>query len=42
MRKLPLALLIVASAAFVWPLAHRAASLPNAARTFRVATFNIH
>jgi len=42
MRRLPLALLIVALAAFVWPLAHRAASLPNAARTFRVATFNIH
>ncbi|HEY3159947.1 MAG TPA: endonuclease/exonuclease/phosphatase family protein [Vicinamibacterales bacterium] len=42
MRRLALALLIVASVAFVWPLAHRAASLPNAARTFRVATFNIH
>ena len=42
MRRLALALLIVASVAFVWPLTHRAASLPNAARTFRVATFNIH
>jgi len=40
MRRLRLALLIVASGAFVWPLAHKAASLPN--RTFRVATFNIH
>src|SRR6266850_3921082 len=42
MRRLPLALLIVVAVAFVWPLAHRAASLPDAARTFRVATFNIH
>jgi endonuclease/exonuclease/phosphatase family metal-dependent hydrolase len=42
MRRLALALLIVASTALVWPLAHRAASLPKAPRTFRVATFNIH
>jgi endonuclease/exonuclease/phosphatase family metal-dependent hydrolase len=42
MRRLALALLIVVSVAFVWPLAHRAASLPDSARTFRVATYNIH
>ena len=42
MRRLALALLIAVSVALVWPLAHRAASLPTAARTFRVATFNIH
>jgi endonuclease/exonuclease/phosphatase family metal-dependent hydrolase len=42
MRRLALALLVVASVAFLWPLAHRAASLPDAPRTFRVATFNIH
>lgn len=51
MRRLALALLIVASVAFVWPLAHKAASLqtpnlqlPTTKRTptFRVATFNIH
>jgi endonuclease/exonuclease/phosphatase family metal-dependent hydrolase len=42
MRRLALALLVVASVAFVWPLAHRAASLPDGPRTFRVATFNIH
>jgi len=51
MRRLVLALLIVASVAFVWPLAHRAASFstsnsqlptPRRTGTFRVATFNIH
>ena len=51
MRRLALALLIVASIAFVWPLAHRAASLstpnsqlptPKRTGTFRVATYNIH
>jgi len=51
MRRLALALLVVASVASVWPLAHKAASLstsnsqpPTSRRTgtFRVATFNIH
>ena len=42
MRRLLLALLVAVAVAFLWPLSHRAASLPDAARTFRVATFNIH
>src|SRR5258705_5135330 len=42
MRRLLLAFLIAVAVAFLWPLSHRAASLPDAARTFRVATFNIH
>ena len=41
-RRLPLAVVIVASMALVWPLARRAATLPNHTETFRVATFNIH
>jgi endonuclease/exonuclease/phosphatase family metal-dependent hydrolase len=42
MRRLLLALLVAVAVALLWPLSHRAASLPNGARTFRVATFNIH
>src|SRR5258705_12529109 len=42
MRRLLLALLVAVAVALLWPLSHRAASLSNGARTFRVATFNIH
>lgn len=42
MRRPPVALVIMLAVAFSWPFARRALSLPNAARTFRVATFNIH
>src|SRR5437867_12533394 len=42
MRRLPVALLLLLSVALIWPLTHRAASLPSSPRTFRVVTYNIH
>src|SRR6185436_5379031 len=42
MRRLLVALVLIISAAFLWPLAHRAASRSDANRPFRVATYNIH
>ena len=41
-HRLPVALALIIGVAFLWPLAHRAASMSDAAGAFRVATFNIH
>ncbi len=42
MRRLRVALVIVATVGLMWPLVHRASSLTTLRATFRVVTFNIH
>ena len=42
MRRFRVALVMVAAIGLMWPLAHRASSLPVIRPIFRVVTYNIH